>query len=199
MRPFSKQFEDPIQVPVDCQGLENDFQRVLYVENRLSSISTLKHDRLKLKDRFLQCLVPPEVQMGFSEEINVLRKEISRLESDNHLLTSRVTQLKNSQLVIRNIVAGDNHVSDQGEPEETDHPRHSKSSWIVIGALILISFYSGWNARSQVLQYSPGTVDSVPVGDEHSSKGGTSNGQDDQPQQGPSPQIQDHWRFSPNH
>jgi len=181
-------FSPVVRVPEDLISLETDFQRTLYVENRISQVVALKHDKLQLKERFLQALVPLDLQKGYSDEINRLSLENRSLRSEITSLRSKNSQFQREQIIVKNVILPVESKSKSREELDsepvimsTGQPTKGKKILMTF-VVILLLFMIG---RTRGISCSPSSVESDPVGVEHS-KGGTTNGQIDQPQQGPS-------------
>jgi hypothetical protein len=183
---FIRDMSPQINVPNDCESLEADYQRTLYVEDRIARIASLKHDKMQLKDRFLQFLVPPDVRDGFSSEINRLSCDNTIFRDQIAHLTSEVARLQQEQIIV--VIERDKANDITSSREETvihSKVRHHGPYFVeklVISIFILIVLLI---SALRVLQYSSSSVDSDPVGVEHSINGGTTNGQLDQPSKGP--------------
>lgn len=182
------QIHSPIvNVPDDLKVLEADFQRQMYVENRIFQCLALKHDRLMLKDRFLQALVPPDVQIGFSDEINRLQRCCDLYLSQIQSLTSQVEHPLQEQITVKDVKANDYPIDNREDYDwGPQQPNHRSSIWkmILVIIIVLVSYGIG---RTHGVSCSPLSVDTDSVGATHSVKGGIANGQNDQPKQGPSP------------
>jgi len=128
MRPDERKSQPVVVIPEDLIQLESDFQRIMYVEERIAQLSTLKHDRLMLRERFLQALTPPEVQLGFSNRINKLIRENQVLSDRLLVLTSLVDQLKREQITV---AAELNKANDMSHRECENIDSIIQSSWSI--------------------------------------------------------------------
>jgi len=187
----------PLNIPKGCEEVEVDYQRQMFVEDRLSQISTLKHDRLNLRERFLQTLIPPPVLAGFSEEI-------SRLSIDNRNLLDRVQQLtvdrdrllsEQIKIVYERYDDVDHMTEKVNWSAQPQYPIDMHRAVKVVIVCILIAFFLGCTVG---LHYSPWSVESDPVGTVHSERRDSNGTSVYQPQQGPSPSSQGNRRVQKN-
>lgn len=181
--------QDNIVVPPCCTEVESKIQHVLYVENRMQILSTLKHDKLNLKNELLQTLTPPDVIQGFSSRISELRKELTYAENEIEVLTSRLETARKCCTVVNS-----NHIEtvrSNAQASTLEKSAGSSSSpgpkgsnfgcfAVIAIVLLLIGYGIGVTLR--------GPVDQAPLVP-NTPKGGTVNDNESyQPQQGPNAQ-----------
>lgn len=164
MRRFIDESKPESLIVPECYAdIEKDFLRILYVENRIKVLSSLPFDRLKLKERLLSSLEPPEIEDCFVKRNIELTRELLMLKDQLSILRS--SSIKEE--VVNPIFNSDTDPLIDIDPCEKDEPiiLPVQHNWRLIGFCFVFIFVwmsyellFGANLRSKVELVAPPMV-----------------------------------------